>query len=92
MREAFADMAAADLSLKAAILTRRRSWHFLGLFGKRRVRSSDTIPPVIAVSPTPGTFQVVYAAAEATPIYAINTANGAVLLSRNPGTPVPIKG
>jgi hypothetical protein len=39
---------------------------------------------------TPGTYQVVYVATESNTIYAINAANGAVLLSRNLGTPVPM--
>jgi hypothetical protein len=44
----------------------------------------------ITAGPTPGTYQVVYVATEANTIYAINAANGAVLLSRNLGTPVPM--
>jgi hypothetical protein len=39
---------------------------------------------------TPGTYQVVYVATESNTIYAINAANGAMLLSRNLGTPVPM--
>ncbi|MFZ3326678.1 MAG: hypothetical protein WA231_12625 [Methylocella sp.] len=38
---------------------------------------------------TPGTYQVVYVATESNTIYAIRASNGAVLLSRNLGTPVP---
>ena len=38
---------------------------------------------------TPGTYQVVYVATEGNTIYAIRASNGAVLLSRNLGTPVP---
>ncbi len=38
---------------------------------------------------TPGNYLVVYVATEANTIYAINAANGKVLLSRNLGTPVP---
>jgi hypothetical protein len=37
----------------------------------------------------PGNYLVVYVATEANTIYAINAANGKVLLSRNLGTPVP---
>jgi hypothetical protein len=43
----------------------------------------------ITAGTTPGTYQVVYVATEGNTIYAINAANGAVLLSRNLGTPVP---
>src|SRR3984893_19039223 len=43
----------------------------------------------ITAGPTPGAYQVVYVATEATTIYAIRASNGAVLLSRNLGTPVP---
>jgi hypothetical protein len=43
----------------------------------------------ITAGKTPGTYQVVYVATEGNTIYAINAANGAVLLSRNLGTPVP---
>ena len=43
----------------------------------------------ITAGPTPGTYQVVYVATEANTIYAIRASNGAVLLSRNLGTPVP---
>ena len=43
----------------------------------------------ITGGPTPGTYQVVYVATEANTIYAIRASNGAVLLSRNLGTPVP---
>ena len=39
---------------------------------------------------TPGTYQVVYVATEGNTIYAIRASNGAVLLSRNLGTPVPM--
>ncbi len=42
----------------------------------------------ITAGPTPGTYQVVYVATEANTIYAIRASNGAVLLSRNLGTPV----
>jgi hypothetical protein len=38
---------------------------------------------------TPGNYLVVYVATEANTIYAINAANGKVLISRNLGTPVP---
>jgi glucose dehydrogenase len=44
----------------------------------------------IAAGPTPGAYQVVYVATEANTIYAISASNGAVLLSRNLGTPVPM--
>jgi hypothetical protein len=44
----------------------------------------------ITAGPTPGTYQVVYVATEGNTIYAINAANGAVLLGRNLGTPVPM--
>jgi hypothetical protein len=44
----------------------------------------------ITAGKTPGTYQVVYVATENNTIYAINAANGAVLLSRNLGTPVPM--
>jgi hypothetical protein len=44
----------------------------------------------ITAGPTPGTYQVVYVATESNTIYAINAATGAVLLSRNLGTPVPV--
>ena len=37
-----------------------------------------------------GTYQVVYVATENNTIYGINAANGAVLLKRNLGTPVPL--
>jgi hypothetical protein len=37
----------------------------------------------------PGTYQVVYVATESNTIYAINAANGAILLQRNFGSPVP---
>jgi hypothetical protein len=43
----------------------------------------------ITAGPTPGTYQVVYVATEGNTIYAINADNGAVLLSRKLGTPVP---
>src|ERR1700736_4576533 len=43
----------------------------------------------ITAGPTPGAYQVVYVATEANTIYAIRASNGAVLLSRNLGTPVP---
>ena len=43
----------------------------------------------ITAGPTPGTYQVVYVATAANTIYAIRASNGAVLLSRNLGTPVP---
>ena len=43
----------------------------------------------ITAGPTPGTYQVVYVATEGNTIYAINADNGAILLSRNLGTPVP---
>jgi hypothetical protein len=43
----------------------------------------------ITAGPTPGTYQVVYVATEANTIYAIRASNGAVLLSRNLGIPVP---
>ncbi len=38
---------------------------------------------------SPGTYQVVYVATEANSIYAISASNGAVLLKRTLGTPVP---
>lgn len=44
----------------------------------------------ITAGPTPGTYQVIYVATEANTIYAIRASNGAVLLSRNLGTPVPM--
>jgi hypothetical protein len=44
----------------------------------------------ITAGTTPGTYQVVYVATESNTIYAINAANGAVLFSRNLGTPVPL--
>ena len=44
----------------------------------------------ITAGPTPGTYQVVYVATEGNTIYAFNVANGAVLLQRNLGTPVPM--
>jgi hypothetical protein len=44
----------------------------------------------ITAGPTPGAYQVVYVATEANTIYAISASNGAVLLSRNLGTPVPM--
>jgi hypothetical protein len=44
----------------------------------------------ITAGPTPGAYQVVYVATEANTIYAIRASNGAVLLSRNLGTPVPM--
>jgi hypothetical protein len=44
----------------------------------------------ITAGPTPGAYQVVYVATEANTIYAISASNGAVLLSRNLGTPVPV--
>ena len=44
----------------------------------------------ITAGPTPGTYQVVYVATEGNTIYAIRASNGAVLLSRNLGTPVPM--
>jgi hypothetical protein len=43
----------------------------------------------ITAGPTPGAYQVVYVATEANTIYAISASNGAVLLSRNLGSPVP---
>jgi hypothetical protein len=43
----------------------------------------------ITAGPTPGTYQVVYVATEANTIYAIRASNGAVLLKRTLGTPVP---
>jgi hypothetical protein len=43
----------------------------------------------ITAGPTPGTYQVVYVATEGNTIYAINAANGAVLLTRHLGPPVP---
>jgi hypothetical protein len=42
----------------------------------------------ITAGSTPGTYEVVYVATEANTIYAINTANGAVLFKRNLGSPV----
>jgi hypothetical protein len=44
----------------------------------------------IIAGPKSGTYQVVYVATEGNTIYAINAANGDVLLSRNLGTPVPM--
>ena len=44
----------------------------------------------ITAGPTPGAYQVVYVATEANTIYAIRASNGAVLLKRNLGTPVPM--
>jgi hypothetical protein len=41
------------------------------------------------VTPTPGFYQVVYVATEGNTIYGIRASNGAVLLRRNLGTPVP---
>jgi hypothetical protein len=54
----------------------------------------DTQPLVvpnqqITAGTTPGTYQVVYVATESNTIYAINAANGDVLLSRTLGAPVP---
>ncbi|HEX3497109.1 MAG TPA: hypothetical protein VHT02_08050 [Methylocella sp.] len=43
----------------------------------------------ITAGTTPGTYQVVYVATEGNTIYAIRASNGAVLLSRNLGPPVP---
>ena len=43
----------------------------------------------ITAGPTPGAYQVVYVATEANTIYAIRASNGAVLWSRNLGSPVP---
>jgi hypothetical protein len=43
----------------------------------------------ITAGPTRGTYQVVYVVTEANTIYAIRASDGAVLLSRNLGTPVP---
>jgi hypothetical protein len=37
----------------------------------------------------PGAYQVVYVATESNTVYAINAANGAILLQRNFGSPVP---
>ena len=45
---------------------------------------------IYTVTPTPGTYQVVYVATENNTIYGINAANGAVLLKRTLGTPVPM--
>ncbi|MGH6800862.1 MAG: hypothetical protein ACRECZ_05505, partial [Methylocella sp.] len=44
----------------------------------------------ITAGPTPGTYQVVYVATEGNTIYAIRASNGAVLHTRNLGTPVPM--
>lgn len=44
----------------------------------------------ITKGPAPGTYEVVYVVTESNTVYAINTANGAVLLSRNLGPPVPM--
>ena len=44
---------------------------------------------IYTVTPTPGTYQVVYVATEGNTIYGINAANGTVLLKRTLGTPVP---
>jgi hypothetical protein len=41
------------------------------------------------VTPTPGIYQVVYVVTEGNTIYGIRASNGAVLLRRNLGTPVP---
>ncbi|MGH6794006.1 MAG: hypothetical protein ACREDH_02100, partial [Methylocella sp.] len=43
----------------------------------------------ITAGPTPGNYLVVYVATESNTVYAINASNGAVLLKRTLGTPVP---
>ena len=57
-----------------------------------QVDAQPLVVPIqqITAGLTPGTYQVVYVATESNTIYAINAANGAVLLSRNLGTPVPM--
>jgi hypothetical protein len=45
---------------------------------------------IYTVTPTPGTYQVVYVATESNTIYGIRASDGAVLLQRNLGTPVPL--
>jgi hypothetical protein len=43
---------------------------------------------VYTVTPTPGTYQVVYVATEGNTVYGIRASDGTVLLKRNLGTPV----
>ena len=45
---------------------------------------------IYTVTPTPGTYQVVYVATENNTIYGIRASDGTVLLKRNLGTPVPL--